>query len=252
MYSYARVRPPLSRDSLTQLASIGALRTTGENPARLSASMDFTGTQAQLTIGDDGSTILLEAAGPDTLERAQDELSSHLNSAGSQRPLAWSAPIRPATLDDDAALLQLDRRSWSDASGFPSLHAHVAASFFSEGGKTPDGLLVAEHHSQIVGMVKLRPKSRFPESAHVLSVLNLVVAPEARRQGIGSALLAAVEHVALTKGARKLSLGVLASNLNAIELYTRHGYVVEGTHSGEVLINGTYIDDLTLAKTIAA
>lgn len=53
-------------------------------------------------------------------------------------------------------------------------------------------------------------------------VLNLCVAPEFRRQGIGSTLLSAVEHVL---AAEQYTLMVEDKNLGAQELYRRSGYL---------------------------
>lgn len=57
---------------------------------------------------------------------------------------------------------------------------------------------------------------------------NLAVAPEARRQGIGSALLAAMEEKARALGGEFLSLEVRASNAGAIALYERAGFEPQG------------------------
>jgi len=41
---------------------------------------------------------------------------------------------------------------------------------------------------------------------------------------------------------------VLASNTPAIRLYERHGHQVEGRYRDEFLIDGAYVDDITLGK----
>lgn len=56
------------------------------------------------------------------------------------------------------------------------------------------------------------------------------------------------ERVARESAATKLSLRVLGSNTAAIRLYERHGYLVEGRYVNEFLIDGEYVDDVTLAK----
>lgn len=55
-------------------------------------------------------------------------------------------------------------------------------------------------------------------------VVSLWVAPEARRRGIGWALLDAARDQALLDGARTLSLWVLEGNTAAGDLYVRAGY----------------------------
>ena len=61
-----------------------------------------------------------------------------------------------------------------------------------------------------------------------LHVLNVAVAPEARRRGVARALLAEVEGRALDDGAARATLEVRRSNTPAIELYRSLGYVEVG------------------------
>ena len=73
---------------------------------------------------------------------------------------------------------------------------------------------------------------------------------EARGQGVAAALLEAADAEGRRRGARKISLHVHGTNTVARRLYERHGYIVEGTHPNEFLIEGTYIDALDMAKTL--
>ncbi|WP_433382480.1 GNAT family N-acetyltransferase [Actinoplanes sp. CA-142083] len=57
-------------------------------------------------------------------------------------------------------------------------------------------------------------------------IRDLYVAPRARRQGAGRALLAAVAEEARAAGAHRVSLRTETSNTRAIELYARHGFEV--------------------------
>lgn len=98
--------------------------------------------------------------------------------------------------------------------------------------------------------MSVQPKLPFAEAAHVYALWSLVVSAHVRRLGIASALLATAERIALDRGATKLSLRVLGSNLPAQSLYERRGYVVEGRYTAEFLIDGEYVDDLTMAKNL--
>jgi ribosomal protein S18 acetylase RimI-like enzyme len=157
--------------------------------------------------------------------------------------------IRPAAATDDAALLALDRTSWTAGSAIPSAHDQRSTTFFND-RRTPDTYLVAEHDGKIVGYVSVRPKTRFTETAHVYAIWGLVVSVPARRLGIASALLATAERDALARGATRLSLRVLATNTPARRLYERHGYGIQGRYTDEFLIGGELVDDLTMAKTL--
>ena len=60
-------------------------------------------------------------------------------------------------------------------------------------------------------------------------ILNVCVAPEARRRGIAEALMLELERRLLPKGVEKITLEVRASNEPAIALYSKIGYVKVGT-----------------------
>ncbi len=63
------------------------------------------------------------------------------------------------------------------------------------------------------------------DQAHVT---NIVVAPAARRSGIGTQLMASLAEVAVERGCVAWTLEVRASNLAAQELYRRFGFVPAG------------------------
>lgn len=156
--------------------------------------------------------------------------------------------VRRAIESDDAVLLRIDQTSWDATSGFPSYQENTQDSFFARSG--PEAHLVAEYDGQVVGYLRLQDKYQVPEGAGVLTINGLAVAQEARGQGVAAALLEAADVEARLRGARKISLHVHGTNTVARRLYERHGYVVEGTHPNEFLIEGTYIDALDMAKTL--
>ncbi len=156
--------------------------------------------------------------------------------------------VRRAIEDDDAVLLRIDQTSWDATSGFPSYGESSQDSFFARGG--PEAHLVAEYDGQVVGYLRLQDKYSFPEGVGVLTINGIAVAQEARGQGVATALLEAATAEGKRRGARKISLRVHGTNTVARRLYERHGYVVEGTHLNEFLIEGTYIDSIDMAKTL--
>ena len=82
--------------------------------------------------------------------------------------------------------------------------------------------LVAEVDGAVVGYIG--SQSVLGES----DVMNVAVAPEYRRQGIGKKLLLALMSDLQNKGNRCLSLEVRASNVPAISLYESLGFVQVG------------------------
>ena len=76
----------------------------------------------------------------------------------------------------------------------------------------------------------------------------LAVDPAARGRGIGEMLLEAAVAEAARRGARKLTLRVLAGNAPARRLYEWAGFTVEGVLKDEFLIEGRYVDDVLMAR----
>ncbi|MGH9746278.1 MAG: ribosomal protein S18-alanine N-acetyltransferase [Candidatus Acidiferrales bacterium] len=75
---------------------------------------------------------------------------------------------------------------------------------------------------QIAGFIVAR------RIANDLEILNFAVRPGARRQGIGSVLLAETLRWAKTFGGQRAFLEVRMSNLAALRFYERHGFQVTG------------------------
>jgi ribosomal-protein-alanine N-acetyltransferase len=71
--------------------------------------------------------------------------------------------------------------------------------------------------------------SRYVDAWHVM---NVAVAPEYRRQGIATVLLARLFELTAGDGRRGYTLEVRVSNSGAIKLYERLGFRVRGTRRG--------------------
>lgn len=90
--------------------------------------------------------------------------------------------------------------------------------------------LLAERAGETVGFALVAYAGWTPEFSCVLphryaSLCDLVVAREARRQGIGSTLLGAAKRWARDRRLEYLELNVLAQNTAAIDLYEAHDFV---------------------------
>ncbi len=57
----------------------------------------------------------------------------------------------------------------------------------------------------------------------------LLIRPEERGRGLGSALLASFQDHAASQGFARLALGVVEQNLDGLRFWTRHGFVLERT-----------------------
>ena len=88
-----------------------------------------------------------------------------------------------------------------------------------------------------------------PASAHVADV-GLMVALDARRQGVGTALLQAAVGWAREAGIRKLELHVFPWNEAAIALYETFGFEREGFRKGHYRRGGEFVDAILMAYEI--
>ncbi|MGD2197412.1 N-acetyltransferase family protein [Lysinibacillus fusiformis] len=111
-------------------------------------------------------------------------------------------------------------------------------------------LIVAESKGKIVGLIVFRSKST-KRLSHTGS-FTAMVKKEYRNHGIGKLLIKELlnwaEHNPLIE---KVSLGVLSTNLRAIELYKSMGFVEEGRKIKEVKFSDDlYVDDVLMYKLV--
>lgn len=93
-----------------------------------------------------------------------------------------------------------------------------------------DRLLVARR-DDILGFVMFaHEQGTFEQDVDRGTIENLYVEPDARNEGIGSALLSRAESCLGERGVDTISLNVMAENGKARRFYRRHGY---GTHRVE-------------------
>jgi RimJ/RimL family protein N-acetyltransferase len=100
----------------------------------------------------------------------------------------------------------------------------------------------------IVGRLSLA-RDTHPASAHVAD-LGLMVAKDARRQGVGKALLEASVEWAKASGVRKIELHVFPWNEPAIRLYERFGFEHEGFRKGHYARAGEDVDAVLMAYSL--
>jgi RimJ/RimL family protein N-acetyltransferase len=88
-----------------------------------------------------------------------------------------------------------------------------------------------------------------PASAHVADV-GLMVALDARRQGVGTALLQAAVDWAREAGVSKLELHVFPWNEAAIALYEAFGFEREGFRKRHYRRGGEFVDAILMAYEV--
>jgi putative acetyltransferase len=163
--------------------------------------------------------------------------------------------IRPSTLADAPAVLALHAAASSHGGGLArepdeldlaqiqsvlekSLASGVALTAWS------GGAIAGEIHASRLG-----PR----QFAHNLTDLTVAVHPDFQGRGVGAALFEALFEAAgrLTPRIERIELMCREGNLNAVRLYQRLGFVIEGRFQRRVrLKDGSIDDDLAMAKRL--
>ncbi|WP_137989766.1 GNAT family N-acetyltransferase [Streptomyces vilmorinianum] len=158
--------------------------------------------------------------------------------------------IRRARPADESALGELDRATWS------TLHAVLPAPqppyspFFDERHRPEDYLVAELGGKTLVGYLKLVPPTPLACNAHVRQIQGLAVAESARGRGVARALLRAAMAETRRQGGSRITLRVLGHNTPARALYESEGFVVEGVLPGEFLLQGAYVDDVLMGRSL--
>ena len=111
-------------------------------------------------------------------------------------------------------------------------------------------VLLAELGDQLVGYLELTGGSFRRSRATAYLVIG--VRADAAGLGIGTGLLQQAKDWAAAHGLHRLELTVMAHNTRAIRLYERMGFSAEGRRSECLLIDGRFIDELTMAVILPA
>jgi ribosomal protein S18 acetylase RimI-like enzyme len=94
-------------------------------------------------------------------------------------------------------------------------------------GSPSSALIVAVREGTIAGYALVL----FRANSGVARLYSIAVAPQARRRGIGAALLAAAETTARARKCNMLRLEVHEKNAAAISRYRKAGYALFGRHA---------------------
>ena len=112
--------------------------------------------------------------------------------------------------------------------------------------QTP-GAFAAFMDGKIAGMARFVQDAGSAKERHKGSVYAMYVAPQARGQGIGSALLEAlISHASGV--VEQLRLGVVDTNEAAIRLYQKHGFEIYGTEMRALKSEAGYSDEVLMVR----
>jgi putative acetyltransferase len=142
--------------------------------------------------------------------------------------------VRASTPADAPAILALYRDAAAGPGGLarrpaemdlPYVEGFLAKAAVALGAWSPDGALVAEIHAGRIGP---------DQFAHVLTDLTVAVSPSWQGRGLGSRLFRALFEAARAQGFERVELMAREGNAEAIRLYERLGFRVEGRFEGRV------------------
>ena len=138
-------------------------------------------------------------------------------------PVAGVA-VRDARADDEAALIALYEAAFEDG---PDHAGYPADAYRTEAGKAADisraRIHVAESGSALLGAIRLR--DRFVDGTSSATIEPVMVRPEARRQGIASALLRRAIESSTALGIQRITSGAHLANAPSVAWHERLGFV---------------------------
>ena len=151
--------------------------------------------------------------------------------------------IKPLTFDHRAQAAAFASRIPADERGFldPTLLNQVSVAGWTQA--TPARRLGAFIDDELVGLVTVAPETGW--SDHVAD-FRLVVAPEARGQGVGRALVEAGIALGSDLGIRKLTVEVMAERTGPIDMFGAFGFEREAVLRRQVRDGDGELHDLAV------
>lgn len=126
--------------------------------------------------------------------------------------------VRPAELDDAEAINALN---WKVLDWYPACDAKAKLARLVASER--DRIFVAEMDGAVVGYIHASDYETL-YSPHMKNIVSLVVSPDHRRQGVGTALLSAVERWASVGGVIRIRMTLEEGRTDAHEFYRANGY----------------------------
>ena len=103
---------------------------------------------------------------------------------------------------------------------------------------------------RLVGFQVMEPFANYTTAFDHVGTLGTYVDLKARRLGIASRLFESTLAAALEKGYEKVFTFVRADNPAALATYRRHGFEIIGTASRQAKIDGRYVDEIMIEKSL--
>ncbi len=141
------------------------------------------------------------------------------------RPAAGTLTIRPGTLEDIPALVDLLLAAYQGLEEYGEESPEEARHYLKWLRRTcKEGFLVAEAEGRVVGFVAACPDWKDWELGRVLEIHEIAVAPAWQGKGVGRALLEEVFALGRSCGMGLAALWVGEKNHRARRWYTQLGF----------------------------
>lgn len=109
--------------------------------------------------------------------------------------------------------------------------------------------IVAKLDNKVIGMLNVHSSNR--KRLEHIGEFGMSVLKEYWHKGVGNSLLTYTINWAKESGIiRKLNLKVLVNNDNAIRLYKKKGFKIEGTVTRDIKLDGSFIDTYQMGLLI--
>ena len=103
---------------------------------------------------------------------------------------------------------------------------------------------------RLVGFQVMEPFASYTAAFDHVGTLGTYVDLKARRLGVASRLFESTFDAALTKGYEKVFTFVRSDNPAALAAYRRHGFAVIGTATRQAKIDGRYVDEIMIERSL--
>lgn len=144
--------------------------------------------------------------------------------------------VRTATVADGAfvgglveSLLEFGSPMWRDPRELAGGYRAVLVAALEGGSENAQTLIAEGADGEPLGFVSLRVVDAVGSGPRG-HIADLVVVPEARGGGVGTALIRAAERWCRERGLDAIDLDVWATNDRAISFYVSRGYLAESHH----------------------
>jgi RimJ/RimL family protein N-acetyltransferase len=108
--------------------------------------------------------------------------------------------------------------------------------------------LIAIHDQEVIGTLSLTRHSK-KETRHCCE-FGMSVLSDFRNCGTGTKLIHKMMTWSKRNGIKKVNLQVWSNNTNAIRLYNRLGFLIEGIQKNQILHKANYYDLILMSKEI--